>query len=293
MADTDFALGYDPSRAAAAKALMRAGRYGVVTVSGVTNPAKSLTKYRRRSLRQGQAGTCWLHAPTQHAEITMNVRGYEGFDVCRRLVGWQGQHYERDRNPADGGSGIDAYRAMAEAGVAHEALCPYTDSRWTLGTRPPAAVWEDAKAIHLTTPVDVRTLDEAVTLIDQDDTPTSLGIWWPYGWDSRQTFMTSIGRGEFGHELLIVGYAKPGTFDGNEWLELDNWHGDLYPVLHPQFAAKVPGYRAFNADNTSDFWVLRPVLETVIGYGNADMSSASDLKGFAVSLPDFSPAFPV
>jgi hypothetical protein len=278
MADL-LGLGYDPEAAARAKAAMRAGSYSTVARLAVSHQAKSLAKHRRRSLQQGQAGTCWLHAPTQHAEITMGARGLKGFDVCRRLVGWAGQQYYGGRNPSDGGSGMNAYKALAETGVAHEDVCPYTDSRWTLGTKPDASVFADAAKAHLTVPVDVQTFDDAITLIDHDDTPTSIGWWWTAAWDSPQTFMTSIGWKAGYHEILIIGYAKAGTFDQNEWIQFDNWHGDLYPPLHPQFAAKVDGYTTFKPDATSDFWVERSLAERVYGFGNSDMASASDLTG--------------
>lgn len=281
MADYDHGLGFDADAAAQYKTLMRAGTHATVSDAlTVVTPAKTLIGYRRRALRQGQAGTCWLHAPTQHAEIAMTARGLKGFDVCRRLVGWAGQQFMGGRNPSDGGSGGNAYRAMAETGLAHEDLCPYTDARRQLGTRPPAEVFTDAQAVHLTVPVDVTTIDQALTLIDHGDTPISFGLDWSREWDASQTFMLTTGRVVGGHEILMVGYAGPGVFgDSRAWVQFENWHGDLYPRLTPALAAKVAGYPADAETMVSHFWVERRLLDSVMSSRNADMVSAGDLTG--------------
>lgn len=305
-AETQYALGWDPVRSKAARAELLASRrfYRVGAPTAPLRPAYSMTAKRLRHLEQYQAGTCWEHAGTQLAEVTAVAHGYDAFPVCRRLVGWVGKQLEGGGNQANGGSGIDALQAMTAdkgVGIAHESLCPYITAdmgQWQaarfLAPKPPQAVFDDAKKSHLEGVVDVQGLDEAQTLLNADR-PTCIGIWWTPYWDSRQTFMDSIGGGSYGHELLIIGYAKPGVFNQYEWIQLDNWHGLLYPPLSAENAAKVPGYEPITATATSDFWVRRDKLETVIGYGDAEFSSAADVSGIEskIFLPNWDDAFPL
>jgi hypothetical protein len=249
----------------------------------------SLTKYRRRYLEQKQAGTCWTHAPTQHAEVVAVARGHKNsaFDICRRLTAWQGKQLEGGGNPDDGGSGLDALVAMSRlsgkgVGIAHESLCPYTDDRRTLGTRPPQAVFDDAQASHLEIPVVVRDLDEVVTLLYAEaPSPTCIGVWCPDCWFNGKTVYEAFGRGSYGHEVLVVGFAPAGTVHASQDVfQVDNWWGLIYPALPPALAAKVDGYAPFG-QMTSDFWVTRRFLEGLISKGNAEFASATDVIGLA------------
>ena len=280
-------LGYDPVRARQAKALLRAGPHFRVTSLAPDHlpDAISLTSDRRRPLEQGQAGTCWVHAPTQLTEFTMIRGGYNDFDVCRRLIGYYGKQLEGGGNPSNGGSGIDALAAMTGdkgKGIAHESLCPYTDNAGILGQRPPQNVLDDASKSHLTDPVDVSGLDETMTMIASAKTPVCVGIWWTYSWDQQEAIHTTIGPGEYGHELLVCGYAKPGVLNSEQCWQLDNWHGrGLYPTLTSDQAAKIVGYKPISPSATSDFWVTDSIFNAVINKGNAEFSSAADIQGLA------------
>jgi hypothetical protein len=290
-----FALGWSPQRAAIVRSEMLAqGQYCRVLPGATPPPAFSLSDKRRRHLEQKQAGTCWAHSGTQNCEVSANSLGYDSFDVCRRLVGWQGKQFEGGGNPSDGGTSTDALRAMTTqgAGIAHESLCPYTDNYRTLGTKPSQNVFDDAIKSHLVGIVDVTSDDDARRLI-ASGRPVSNGIWWPYGWDSSQTFMITIGSGTYGHALLEIGYVTPGVWDEYAWFQFDNWHGLLYPPLPADRAAKVPGYQPIRADRTSDFWVRADVYERVRNYGNAERVAATDLDGLGkiVSIPDLIDAF--
>ena len=280
-------LGYDPVRAKAAKLFLRAApHFRVTSLAADQLPgAISLTQYRRRALEQGQAGTCWVHAPTQLTEYTMIRGGYDDFDVCRRIAAYYGKQIEGGGNPSNGGSGIDALAALSGnkgVGIAHESLAPYTDNASVLGSPPPQAALDDAKKSHLTDPVDVSGLDEAMTMIGATRTPVCVGIWWTYSWDQSEAIHTTIGPGEYGHELLICGYAKPGILHSEQCWQLDNWHGSgLYPTLSADLAAKIPGYKPISSDSTSDFWVTDSILNAVINKGNAEFSSAADIQGLS------------
>ncbi|MGE5754261.1 MAG: hypothetical protein ACM35G_00890 [Planctomycetaceae bacterium] len=292
-----FALGWDPGRAAIVRAQLRAqGRYCGV-IAGPAPPAWSLSMDRLRHLEQGQAGTCWAHSGTQNAEVFARSKGYEAFPICRRLVAWGGKQLEGGGNPSDGGTATDALLSMTAEkgiGIAHEDLCPYTDDRRTLGTRPPQAVFDDAKKGHLVAIVDVTSDEDARRLIGAG-IPVSNGLWWPFGWDHPQTFMDSIGSGTYGHALTEIGYAMPGVFDEHAWFQFDNWHGLLYPPLPAALAEKVPGYRPITPERTSDFWVRADVYERVRNFGAAERVGATDLDGLGkvVTIPGFLDAFPV
>lgn len=279
---SSYALGWDHVRAPLARQAMLTSRRYATVIQGAQYPdAISLTQHRHRQLEQGQAGTCWVHGPTFLAETSMVAKGYEAFDICRRLVGWLGKQLEGGGNPSNGGAPTDAILTMTQekgAGIAHESLLPYSDDSRALGTKPPQAVFDDAKAARISVPVDVRSDDDARTLI-ASSTPVANGIWWPYGWDNQQTFMTAIGSGTYGHALTEVGYVMPGVWDTYDWWQLENWHGLLYPPLPADKAAKVPGYKPVTATKTSDFWVRGDVYRTVQGYGYFERVSATDLSG--------------
>lgn len=300
MPPTTFALGFDPTRAAAARALMLSGPYGVVSEDAPIPPAWSLSKYKLRDLMQGQCGSCWLHSATQLFETSAAALGYKSFPACRRLIGWVGQSLTYGRNLCSGGDPTDALLSMTKergAGVAHEELCPYTDSSWENGRKPPQKVFDDAKNTHLVMPVDVRSDDDARRLIAGGHGACN-GIWWPSGWDASKTFMDSVGGGGYGHSLYEMGYVQPGVWPGEhgryDWWQLDNWHTLLYPPLPPEFAEKVPGYKPSTPTRTSDFWVRGDVYRRVQAYGSFVRVSATDATGLERKLviPKFIDSFP-
>lgn len=295
--ETHFALGWIPETSQQARARMLASRrYCVVVESDEPIPlAISLSQYRIAHYEQGQAGTCWVHAGKQVVEVTATALGYKAFSICRRLVGWEGKQLEGGGNPTNGGSPTDAIASMTEGkgvGIAHEDLCPYTDDAGQLGTKPSQGVFDDAKKSHLVSPVVVNGLDQARRLIASKYAVAN-GIWWPFSWDSNKTFMDSIGQGTYGHALCLMGYAMAGIFDAHDWIQLDNWHGLLYPPLSADLAAKVPGYKPIQADRTSDFWVRADVYQSVCNKGYAEHVSATDLSGIAKKVVryDFSDAY--
>ena len=283
-----FQLGWSPERAKAARQEMLASRqFCTVLPSAKENlpQAISLSQYLLREMRQGQAGTCWLHAGVCLTETLAVARGYDAFPICRRLVGWVGKQMEGGGNPSNGGSVTDGLLAMTQdkgAGIAHEDLLPYTDDARSLGTKPPQNVFDDGKKSHLHVPVDVRSDDDARALI-ASNTPVAIGTWWPYNFDDRQTFMTQIGSGTYGHALTKIGYVMPGVWPGEGgktgWWQWRNWHGLLYPPLHPELAKLVPGYKSDTPEWTSDFWVPFDLDTRLQGMGNYEYVSATDLDG--------------
>lgn len=292
-----YGLGWD--HAGHPRAYARLGTSGVrcVVVPEATAPppAFSLSMYRHRYVEQGQAGTCWGCSGAMQAELSAYALSYESFPVCRRLVCWVGKQFEGGGNPTYGGNPTDALLAMTVGkgvGIAHEDLCPYTDDAGQLGTRPDPRVFDDAKQSHLVGVVDVKSNDDARRLIAAG-LPCCNGMWWPYGFDNQQTFMTSIGPGTYGHALLEIGYVNSGVWDDHAWWQLDNWHGLLYPPLSAALAAKVPGYRPIRQDRTSDFWVRDDIYTAIKNYGSFEHVSATDLSGIAKKVVryDFSDAY--
>ena len=287
-----FALGF-VARPAARQLAIDLGRYcRIVDPTAPVPPAYSLSQFRTRHVEQGQAGTCWAHAGAMDAEVSALALGYESFPVCRRLVGWAGKQLEGGGNPSNGGDPTDALLSMVESkgvGIAHEALCPYTDDSRTLGTKPSQNVFDDAKKSWGIAIVEVTSDDDARQMIYHGQAVAN-GIWWPYGWDNQKTFMDTIGTGTYGHALLEIGYAQPGIFDQFAWFQFDNWHGLLYPPLPTALASKVPGYKPISFDRTSDFWVRADIYERVRGYGNAVRVGLTDFQGIRktiVSKPGF------
>lgn len=284
VAPPQFVPGWTPEAFVAARArVLASGKvYYQIRSDAPVYPAYSLTQYRLRHLEQGQAGTCWVHAATQLGEVFASSNGFEAFPICRMLVGWAGKKLEGGGNPTNGGSPTDALEGMTSdkgPGIAHESLWPYSDSSRALGASPAANVTADAKGHALETMVDVASDDQARQLISANH-PVANGIWWPYGWDNSQTFMTGIGVGSYGHALLEIGYASAGVFDDYAWFQLDNWHGLLYPPLSADKAAKVPGYKPISDSKTSDFWVRADVYQRVRDKGNAERVTATTLQGF-------------
>jgi hypothetical protein len=291
-----FGLGWDPDRALTSQAeLLLSGRFCTVNPLAEIKQAYSLSQYSLRDMEQLRAGTCWVHAGVCVAETLAVALGYNAFPICRRHVGWLGKQYEGGGNPSNGGSVTDALRAMTSekgAGIAHEDLCPYTDSPYVLGTKPPQAVFDDAAKSHLLMPVDVQSDDDARRLISNNH-PVAIGTWWPFNFDDRQTFMTEIRSGRYGHALAKIGYVSKGVWPGEHgqyaWWQWRNWHGQLYPPLPPELAALVPGYKSDHPDTTSDFWVRADLDIHLQQKGNYEYVSATDLGGLdrKVVIGDF------
>jgi hypothetical protein len=239
-----------------------------------------------REMEQGQAGTCHTHAAVAASEDTALANGLEPFPICRRLTGWQGMQIAGGGNMSDGNSPTNDILALSNqqggVGAAHESLCPYTDDYYTLGSQPDASVFADAKPVRVVQPVDVDTVgDDASMRLLANKHAVYNGIWWPFGWDDQQTFMTSIGSGEYGHALEECGYAQPGVIDQYGWYCLRNWHGKLYPPLPLNLRAKIPGYPAVMPALVTEFWVRQDIYSEVRAYGNAERGAVTDLTGLA------------
>jgi hypothetical protein len=285
-----YGLGWHPDFADRARRTIAAQGIRLYRVAAAAKvdipPAWSLSAFRLRHLEQGQAGTCWVHAPTQLAETFAGAHGYPAFPICRRLVAWKGSQLEGGGNPSNGGDPTDAILAMTEGkgvGIGHEALCPYSDDYRVLGSRPPAPVFDDAKSVHIAAPIEVSSDDDARALI-YNGSAVANGIWWPWAWDTNDAMLIDyIGRGTYGHALAEIGYVTKGVWPGTpgqyDWFQLDNWHGLLYKPLTPELAEKVPNYKPIQADKTSDFWVRADIYAKVRGYGNAIRCSATDMDG--------------
>jgi hypothetical protein len=242
-------------------------------------PALSLSQYRLGHYEQGGVGSCWVHAAKQTAEVTAQALGYSAFSICRHLISYVGKH---GGNGAFGGSPSEAIASMTHsdgAGIAHEDLDPYQASAGYLGSRPPQKVYDDAKASDLTVPVAGKTDLELIKRMIAAGHAWANGIWWPFGWDSHRTIMESIGGGTYGHALCVMGYAEAGIIHPKACLQLDNWHGLLYPPLSAEQASKVPGYKPIYQDKTSDFWVTEDIYLAVCNRGWAEHTTCTDYEG--------------
>lgn len=287
-----FVSGWEPRFAEAARAMLARSAQPVYApraeAAVATKPAYSLAKYRRRALEQGQAGTCWEHSVAQLLNVYANANGYsDDGDAdarsCRNWLGQKGKALEGGGSPANGGSPTSAITAAIRDGVPREDLWDYSASRSVINGTPPAAVVADAKARHLDAYVDVKQgggLDAVPGLVEQKH-PVAFAIWWPFGWDNRTWLMDSIGMGMYGHALTIIGHAKAGVLHAEPLFQVDNWHGaDLYPALPADLAAKVEGYATTRGQSTSDFWVTRSKLASLIDGRYSELITGTSLSGY-------------
>jgi hypothetical protein len=293
--------GWLPDRAAPALAeLLATRRYATVAPGArATRPVHVAPRFRW--MFQGGAGTCYTHGAVAHAENLSLAKGYPAYKISRRLVAWVATDViGPGGNPSDGGSITDALRAMTEplgAGIAHEALCPYTDDYDTLGRKPDPAAFADARANHLTLPVPLRSKAEIRPLVDADHC-VGIGIPWSQLWDSPTTFQERMGPidANIGHALLVCGYADAGILHREAVWRVDNWHGrGLYPALPPALAAAVPGYATWQPGSDSSTWFTDSLLDAILALGGCELVSASDLTGAAASVlvPSADGLFPI
>jgi hypothetical protein len=305
-------LGWNRDDAARARTAMLASRrfFTVAAPSKPPRPAVSLGHLRLRTIEQGAAGTCWVMSPVMLFEITAKARGYAAFPACRRLVGFAAKAmYEGGDNMAGGGSPTDAVRVMTVQGVgiAHERLDPYpvindeNAMARALAEPPPDSVYRDAKATHLLAPVDVRSLDQVISLIDTMSIPTANGYACPKAMqDDPSPFLAAPGPQLGGHSQLIIGYALPGILDNSKyrWFQLDNWWGELYQPLPQSLAKQVDGYEPSSKTRDTSKWVRE---DAYLYYcrleGGCEHVSATDIdglaKGITVAAADFSDAFSI
>lgn len=246
--------------------------------------AFSLSEYRLWSHDQGPVGTCWINAAVQQRQMRIAVAGdYDPVQLARAYVA----HYAgaiEGRNAANGGSAGDAFLAMSDdsrqgKGACHEALWPYRpDSRLFAQTPSQEAI---ADGDHCRVTGIITPQFSEVKRLNFNGVGVCIGIWWPYGWDSAVDSSgrtTGVGSGTYGHELVITGWID--DWDGHTWYQIENSHGLIYHPLPADVASTVPGYKPFQPDKTSDFWVREDHLRTVLGKGGADFTAATGAEGF-------------
>jgi hypothetical protein len=268
----NFVPGWSPEYARRARARLDSGLVRVLTVGrfrGAVPPAWYNPPYRY--MAQGQAGMCHAHAAVASAEDTAkNALGLTPFPIARHFIGWLAkQLFEGGGNPSDGADPADDLMALLHArggGAPREGLDPYTDDYRYLGMRPAEAAFEDAKRVGFDALVEAKNDEDAIALIASGHTLAN-GINWPANFDptTPQTFFDQAGPIVGGHALAECGYLLPGVRDGRAWIALRNWHGQLYPALPAELAAKVPNYPYQPAELTPDLWVEAGLLNGLRG----------------------------
>lgn len=294
--DHPFGLGWQPQFAILARERM--ARQGITYAQAIFQDdrplpkAFSLSRFRLWPFDQGQVGTCWCNATTQAFQIHTAADGtFEAVALSRCMTGWRGKQLDGGGNPANGGSVTHGLQAMGDApdgvGCCHEALWPYKPSASYLGQQPPSGAVADAglNRVHQVAEVDIG---DAWKRAIFNGHPVSIGIWWPFGWDTavdKTGRCTGIGRGTYGHALAVTGWID--DWDGHPWWEIENSHGPIYHPLPADVAARVDGYKPSGPDSTHDFWTRDDWLREVIGYGNAEMVTAAGLTGFKQRILTF------
>jgi hypothetical protein len=250
-------------------------------------PSFSLARFREWPFDQGAVGSCFANAATQAFQIHTKAdiatgASWESVELSRRIVWYQGRKLDGLLGSrSDGGSVTNALAALADpphgVGCCKEATWPYQpDHRW-LEQTPPANVFSEAGQNRLKQVADVQIgADWQKAIVNGH--PVALGIWWPYGWDTQgATFMDSIGRGEYGHALCVIGWLDRA---GVLYWQIENSHGPIYKPLPADLAATVPGYVPARPDATFDFWVRDDLLRKVVGYGQSEAVAAAGMSGF-------------
>ncbi len=239
---------------------------------------------------QGPVGSCFANAVVQAMQISTAAAiragaAFKAVQLSRHWAWWQGRELDGGNGFGDGGSVTNALRALHELGCPTEAVCPYQPSHSYLNQKPGQTAYTEAPADTLTGCIDLR--------IDQSDAikqsiaagnPVVIGIWWPYGWDGGSIDQygrtNGISMGEFGHAIVIQGWADPGTFDDNYlWWHVNNSHGPIYPVLPPQWASRVVGYKTARPDRCYSWWVRDDLMRRVMT-GFYEMVAPVGVAGF-------------
>lgn len=231
---------------------------------------------------QGPEGSCFSDAATQMqmiAEAGLKRAGANvKLDFLSRWMGWYvGRTNDGSIGSRQAGGTISGVmKGIAETGLCLDSSAPYKPSLAYLDRKPSATAFEEAKIHRITGLLYPKTRDEIRRCIFNRLPPVD-GVWWCYGWDQglidQYGRTTKVGYGRFGHALVRVGYAMPGTFDDNHiWWQWKNSHGPIYPVLKPEWAARVKGYKSCPLTPGKDycFWVRDDHMQTVINKGWAE-----------------------
>lgn len=247
----------------------------------------SLSKFRHWPFDQGRVGSCFANAVTQAFQILTTAAVASGGEwterqLSRRLVWYQGRKLDGLLGSRqDGGSVTNATLALGLAphgvGDADENAWPYQDNHAWLEQTPPQPVFDLAGRNRVKEIKVLSRLDDSAKRLILNGYPVSIGIWWPYHWDSRgATFIDDIGPGTYGHALCVIGWMKK---NGRDYWQIENSHGPIYKPLSQADAATVPNYKPAQADATFDFWVNDECLQKVIGYGQSELVTPIGIDG--------------
>lgn len=249
----------------------------IFTDVNVSEPSFTLANQVYFWFNQGPVGSCFANATAQSIQISMAVAGLSIEQLSRSYVWYYGRQLDGLLGSAnDGGSITNAMRAINEYGIPLESQWPYKPDHNFLETPPTPAVVAEAKAVTIKALVDVDWSDSnAIKKTIKSGYPPVCGIWWPYGWDTTaddQGRVSTIGSGEYGHALCIIGWA---TWNGVTYWHILNSHGPIYHNL----TTPIPGYVGSSADATYAFWVPDNLLKTVVSYGNAELVAPVTIVG--------------
>lgn len=239
---------------------------------------------------QGAVGSCFANAGTSSILINRSAEVAAGNDLpelqLSRAFTWYAARVLDGSFPSrgDGGTITNTMRALHESGTCLESTLPYKPDHNWLERKPPANAISEAKSYEITGTVDLDyNSPEPTQRLILNGHPPEIGIWWPFGWDgdviNSQGIATGIGRGEFGHALVLIGWA---SFAGVLHWHILNSHGPIYPVLPAATAATVAGYATARPDKCYAFWVPDKLLRTVAGYGNAEIVAPAGVTGFSI-----------
>jgi hypothetical protein len=296
-----FIPGWDPVTAQRAREAFFARGQHYVTARFEDDrplpPAFSLARFRLWPFDQGQVGSCFANATTQAfqihtaADVSAGAR-WELVPLSRRLVWYQGRKLDGMLGRSDdGGSVTNAMAAMGEpphgVGLCHEDLWPYKPEHRWLEKAPTAEVFADANLNRLSQIAEMSIGDAWMRAIFNGHSVT-IGIWWPYGWDTNvgsDGRVTGIGRGAYGHALAVIGWIN--DWDGHHWWQIENSHGPIYHPVPTAIAARITGYQPAHSDKTFDFWVRDEWLREVLGYGQSESLASAGLTGFQKRVLDW------
>jgi len=248
----------------------------------------SLSKLIQWLYDQGQVGSCFSNMGASVLQIMMAAlvsSGQQGtvFNPSRRLIWYgcrklDGSFGRRD----DGGSIVNTFAALGDGqggiGDCSEDMWPYKASHSWLEQVPPDSIIQAASKTHINSiseaPLDADTWKRSIL----NGCPIGIGIWWPYGWDTKCDKFgrtTGIGVGSFGHAVTVIGWID--NWDGHNYYEILNSHGKIYGGPPTDLTNSIVGYQYTGFS----FFAREDHLEMVMSKNYTENYHAAGVEGFS------------
>lgn len=246
---------------------------------------------------QGQVGSCFANMMAhihQLMQASLQFKGFDGtvFNPSRRIIWYQCRKLDGSLGSRQaGGSITNSFAAVGQGpggvGVCKEELWPYRPDHNWLEQRPTQEAFADAEKNQILEIARVNDDYDSWKRAIYNGKPPGIGIWWPTGWSTRTdggaptrsaldkySRTVAIGGGGYGHAIVPVGWLN--DWDGHNYIEILNSHGQKYAPPPPDVIARIPGY----AHHGYSFWAREDMLREVWNYGWAEACIGAGVEGF-------------